>query len=789
MKQIITSFTVCILLFTNACQLLGYGDIFLHAMEAGRLEKLAENNGGENAESSTRELFTLRDLLLPPLVLEAGTMKSPAEILAKINIDLRGGKLSSLDLSRVDFGVPGEYEASVTLHIPILGNQHIIIPIHIIDDIPPIITGQVMVSYDVGAIVSEAQFLQDTLIKVTDNVSSPIMPTVDLSQVDFNTKGIYQVIVRATDASSNEALPFLVVVNIGGLELRATVQVEAGFVRTIDEILAASDLDLSGLDLEQEFDLSDVDFNTPGEYEVTIDAKGPLSTISIVITVRVIDTVPPILIGSPVISYKVGASVSPAQFLTDIHLVVRDNASGEEDIVPRVDFTGVDFNTKGIYQVIVQATDASGNTSLPFPVNIRITDGSLLTLSGLIEVEAGEMLTAHEIIVASGIDLLSFRLASELDLTHVDFTTPGCYEATTVALDIYGIQVAYVVIKINVRDTKPPVITGDDAISYVIGTDVSREQLLADANIHVNDNVGSEDYIVPSVDLSRVDFTTLGTYEAEIVASDASGNTTRFIVLVHILRDETIPIISGADEITYIRGIVPSEAEFITDLNIQAHDNSGTLITPQADLSHINFNDLGLYVGVIEATDSRGKQAEKFYVIVHIVPVPEDLITARHDVTYEAGTKVDNIQFIRDANIKVLSLHGVMQTPVFTLDNIDFSRVGVYPVEVLVQSRAGAVLASITINVHIFDEKPPVITADRKVTYIVGSLPTEAEFISDAHIDVQDNSGEAEILIDLSYINFERVGPYVATINAQDTAGNKAAPFHVFVFIVDASVE
>jgi hypothetical protein len=92
------------------------------------------------------------------------------------------------------------------------------------------------------------------------------------------------------------------------------------------------------------------------------------------------------------------------------------------------------------------------------------------------------------------------------------------------------------------------------------------------------------------------------------------------------------------------------------------------------------------------------------------------------------------------------------------------------------------------INVHIFDEKPPVITADRKVTYIVGSLPTEAEFISDAHIDVQDNSGEAEILIDLSYINFERVGPYVATINAQDNAGNKAVPFHVFVFIVDASV-
>jgi len=787
MKKFITSFTASVLLFTNIGQVFGNAVIFFHAAEALTTERSDERNGGEKEEQRAGETFALPDIRTIPIVFESGPIRTVEEILQQIvGIDLTQGSLGPVDLSYVDFGVPGDYEALTVLEIPIRGKQNIIIPIRIVDHSVPVITGLFSLTYEVGAIVNEEKFLSDARIKVTDNSTVSITPTVDLSQVHFNTKGVYAATVHATDASGNNALPLVVLVTVGGLQLKAKVSIQAGPPLRSDEILAQSGLDLSGLEFDGELDLSHVDFRTPGVYEARLEARGPAGTVGILLTIDISDAIPPIILGLSTLRYTVGENVNSQQVIADAHIFVADNASGADKIVPTIDISSVDFNQAGIYQATVRAIDAHNNRSLPFVITITILK-SFYTLRSSIQVEAGKALTSGEIILGSGFHFDQLQLEAELDLRGVDFDIPGDYEVSTTALDADNLRAARIIITIHVRDTTSPVISGKSVIHYDKGANVSQKQFLQDAEITVTDN--SHTPIVPSVDLSTVDFTIDGEYEVIVVATDESGNSTSFVITVQIGLDLIPPVISGEREITYVRGIVRNEAEFFADLNIHVSDHNGEIVKPRVDLSHIHFYRVGTYVAVIEAMNSKGNKAEPFNVFVHIKPVPADLITAVQELSYEAGTWIDKTQFIKDANFEILPLIGVSQTPIVTIDVIDFSSVGVYPVIAKVESLAGKLLSLMVINVTIFDEEPPMIFADREVTYTVGDVVTPEQFIIDAHIKVQDNSGEAEILIDLSHINFDRVGPYVATINAQDNAGNKAVPFQVIVYIVDASVE
>jgi len=768
MRKLITSLTALMLLFTNIVDGFGMSLAFAQAAKAEDLSVMNIDEGGESSKVEAGPLIDLPDFTVPvPLRFLAGTVVTPEEIIKGISgIDLSGGNLSP-----------------VNLHLPLGVNQKIIIPIVIFDNVAPIIIGLPTITYDVGASVSVEQFLRDAHINVTDNASEPVTTSVDMSRVDFNTRGVYNATVWATDSSGNTSLPFIVVVTIDRLVLHATVPVEAGMPLTSHEILAKSGLDLAGIDLGAGLDLSQVKFDTPGEYDVTLEGKGPLGSVAIIITVHIFDSLPPIITGRPV-TYKAGAIVTQDQFLQDAHIVVHDNAAGADQIVPVIDVRQVDFMKSGVYTAIVYATDASGNEALPLFLDVTIEGEIIPTITSEIQVEAGNPMTSEEMIIASGLDLGSWHIESAFDINDVKFDVAGNYTASTVAINERQVAVARIIIKINVRDTIPPIIYADISLDYEVGTIVTQEQFLADAHVVVTDNASTP--IEIKVDLTSINFNEPGYYRAFVIAEDVSRNLEARIVKVMIWAKEIVPVITGNRHVTYIQGVIPTEMEFVRDLHITVSHEGGEVVEPQADLSHINFNRANLYVGIIEATDSRGQQAEKFFVIVQIVSVPDNLITARQDVTYEAGTKVDSMRFISDANIEVLALNSVEQTPVVMIDTVNFARVGVYPVKVMAISRAGVVLASMTINVHIFDEKPPMIFADQTVTYTIGDVVTREQFIIDAHVKVEDNSGEAETTIDLSYINFERAGPYVATINAQDNAGNKAAPFHVLVFIVDA---
>jgi len=752
------------------------------------IDKSLDEEGEKGEEEYSNEslaLITLRGTVHT----EAGDARSAEDILARANIDLGIIRLGGpLDISQVNFGVPGSYEAKANgLNALGITIAQVIVTVIVEDTTAPIITGNAAVTYDAGSLISTAQFLLDANIHVTDNAVAAVTPTVDLSPVNFNVPGTYQALVNAQDASGNRAVPFVVNVIIEPtalITMRGDITVEAGNILTPAQILTGSGLDLGPVRIDGALDLSQVNFRVPGDYEATAAGLNALGVhiAQIIIMVHVVDTTAPIITGNVAVSYDIGDVVSVEQFLLDANIHVTDNAEGL--ILPALDLSNVRFNIGGVYQAFVYALDASGNNAVPFVVTVSIEPTQIITFRGDITVEAGDIKTPTEIFDGSGINLGIIRLGAELDLSHVNFGVPGDYDAASLGLNENGATVAQIIVTVHIVDTIAPVITGEPDVNYPAGLLITPEHFLADANIQVTDNAAGA--IVPTVDLSNVNFAVSGIYEAIVHAEDASGNKAiPFVVEVQI-GDVIPPVITGDTTITYIRGISRTGADFIADTHIQVTDNSGEIITPTVDLSRINFNRNGVYSATVNAQDSAGNQATPFNVSVRIQAVPLGLITAELNVTYESGPDITVEQFIVDANIKILDLVGVSRVPSVSLGTVDFNTIGVYPVVATAVNSVGTPLASVFINVNVVDTTAPVITGEAEVSYDLGAVVTPNQFLLDAKIKVTDNeSAPVEPTVDLSGVNFNVDGIYEAIVHAVDDSGNEAEPFIVKVIVGD----
>jgi len=727
-------------------------------------------------------LITLR----APFVAEAGTILTPGDLLAGAGLDLGLIRLDGLlDTSGVDWGTPGNYEATA-VGVNALGITvaRIIIDVHVIDTLPPLILGDLGVSYNTGASVSPEQFLADAHIRVTDNAAAAVEPTVDLSRVNFNVPGLYPATVTARDASGNRAIPFIIAVRVsdGGalIRLNGTLPVEAGTILTPAQILAGAGLDLGLIKLGADLDLSGVDWNTPGSYIATavgLDALG-LEVAQIDITVNVLDTLPPVITGSLGVDYGVGASVTPEQFLLDANIQVRDNTGAE--IVPTVDLSRVNFALPGIYQAIVRAEDAAGNNAIPFVVLVTVGDVSLITLRGAMVVEAGTILTPADILAGAGLNLGLIRLDGELDLSRVDWRTPGTYEATAVGLNALGITVARIVVDVTVIDTLPPVILGDLGVSYNVGATVTPEQFLADAHIRITDNAAGE--IVPTVDLSRVNFNVPGLYPATVRAEDANGNRSLpFVVTVRV---------SNNGALITLRGSIIAEAgtPLTADEILLGAGLDLGLISLGADLElgGVDFGTPGDYDIVAVGVDALGIEVAEIIITVHVLDTLPPVITGLPVLSYDAGPAITEEQFLADANIRVIDNASAEIIPEVDLSRVDFGRAGVYEATVTAQDASGnralPFIVAVTIRADIL---PPVITGLPALSYMRGAAPTEESFLEDAHIVVTDNSGETITpTVDLSGVNFDRLGIYRAVVHAEDSAGNQALPFNVAITVI-----
>ncbi|WP_239257299.1 LapB repeat-containing protein [Listeria ilorinensis] len=122
-----------------------------------------------------------------------------------------------------------------------------------------------------------------------------------------------------------------------------------------------------GTPVQSDFDQV-VDFNTPGEYTVTLNAENTAGLKADPVTVTVIVHAKPVITADPTITYEKDTTKSAAEFLSDDHASVTENAvlvSNFDDVV--------DLSTPGDYTVTLNAENDRGQKADPVEVVVTVT--------------------------------------------------------------------------------------------------------------------------------------------------------------------------------------------------------------------------------------------------------------------------------------------------------------------------------------------------------------------------------------------------------------------------------
>jgi len=562
--------------------------------------------------------------------------------------------------------------------------------------------------------------------------------------------------------------------------IRAHVSFEVGQPQRANQILAEAGLGLDqhGIVLDRALDVSRVNFQRPGTYQVRAtgaSTDGRLQA-AIVIDVNIFDYTAPVITGATRLVYDVNAQVGAHNVLNDGHIVITDNSG--EAITPSVDLSGVDFSRRGSYLAYVRASDSSGNKAEDFVIGIDVLSPNGLNIdvkNQHLTYEVGTLISEDMVMAHSGVEIvggLNTSVWSQIDIGGVDVHTPGRYVVVLNVGDNRGNKES-VELTVEIVDTIAPIIQlAQTQVGYDVGAIVSEQQILLDVGVSVIDNSGVS--ITPIVDMSRVDNTKPGVYEAFIWAADGVGNRAFATVSVYI-GYTSAPEIRARDKVTYIKGVVPSIEQFISHSGLLIVDSRGGAISPNFDLQAVDFQTLGMYTVTVSGTDASGQTTKKS-IVVEIVAQPADIMRAKKEITLELGSISSLGTIISAADIRISNdemTTGIAREPMVDISTVDVFKAGTYTAYVNLVDNNGNVLHTLPLIMHIVDTVAPVIDRALRVDYNFGASVTNAQFIQDANITVRDASGDdITPVFDLRTVNFAKSGTYTVEVRASDASGN-----------------
>ncbi len=497
-----------------------------------------------------------------------------------------------------------------------------------------------------------------------DNVDGDISSNViiDASDVDMNTPGDYRVTYNVSDAAGNPAL-----------EVVRTVRVSAAPDTTAPVIsLTGGDVDLivgeayndQGATATDNVDaditteiviVSTVDTNNVGVYSVSYNVSDSAgnAAIEVVRTVRVNaapDTTPPVisLIGGNVV-LTVGATYN------DQGATAIDNVDGDITGNIQVDFSGVDTNTIGIYNVTYNVSDAAGNAAVEVIRTVRVnaapdTTPPVITLTGANPQDLTVGGTYTEL-GATATDNVDGNLTLDIitDASAVNMGVIGTYQVTYNVSDAAGNPAVEVIRTVRVNaapDTTPPVITLTGANPQDLTVGGTYTELGATAT----DNVDGIITAAIVIDDSAVNMGVIGTYQVTYNVSDAAGNPAVEVIRtveVNAAPDTTPPVIT-------LTGANPQDLTVggtYTELGATATDNVDGIITAAIviDDSAVNMGVIGTYQVTYNVSDAAGNPAIEVIRTVQVnapansPPVAQDdAFTVAENGTLNRSVLLDN---------------------------------------------------------------------------------------------------------------------------------------------------
>ncbi len=549
--------------------------------------------------------------------------------------------------------------------------------------------------------------------------------------------GSYNVTYNATDASGNNAVEVIRVVNV--VDTTAPVITLTG--ANPQEIeLGAGYTELGATTDDGSMVVIDASafMDALGSYNVTYnatDASGN-NAVEVTRTVNVVDTTAPVitLTGANPQEIELGAGYTELGATTDDGSMVVIDASAFVDVV-------------GSYSVTYNATDASGNNAVEVTrtVNVVDTTAPVITLTGSNpqEIELGAGYTELGATTDDG-SMVVIDASAFVDAV-------GSYSVTYNATDASGNNAVEVTRTVNVVDTTAPVIT-------LTGTNPQEIELGAGyTELGATTDDGSMVVIDASAFVDAV-----GSYSVTYNATDASGNNAVEVTRTVNVVDTTAPVIT-------LTGANPQEIELgagYTELGATTDDGSMVVI----DVS--TFVDaLGSYSVTYNATDASGNNAVEVTRTVNVVDTtaPVITLTGANPQEIELGAGYTELGATTDDGSMV-----VIDASAF----IDV--VGSYSVTYNATDASGNNAVEVTRTVNVVDTTAPVIT-------LTGANPQTIER-GNAYTDLGATTDDGSIVvIDASAVNTNTVGSYNVTYNATDASGNTAIQVTRTVNVTDTT--
>lgn len=356
-------------------------------------------------------------------------------------------------------------------------------------------------------------------------------------------------------------------------------------------------------------DVSKIDLNKVGEYEVELMYKKRISTKKLCL----VDTTPPKAEVQDIIKY-LEYEINPEDFIIEKSDLSEMN----------VESTGEYDNTKfGTYTVCIIIKDIYGNETRK---ECKLTIGWIKPEYTL---ELGRKLAKEDLLY--NVEKDGEKLP-QIEIDKINSSKIGEYEIkTTYNNEEY-------ITKIKVQDTMPP------------------ELELKNVSIYDDEKVkGKESFIVSSKDasgevttnmLTEIKYGSLGTQEVTIEAVDMYGNKVEKTATLTIRKDTDGPIISGLSTLT-----VAKKATIDYNRGVSSNDLKDGACTFTVDASAVNVNSAGTYYATYASKDTKGNTttSKRKVVVNHD---QEDTNRKVKEIAAKCGNGVEEIRDYVRNNIR-----------------------------------------------------------------------------------------------------------------------------------------
>lgn len=431
------------------------------------------------------------------------------------------------------------------------------ISIQVVDTKAPVITAD-NVTYHVNASETEADFLKDAHLQVTDNNDDTKDLTVSTNfatQVNLAKPGKYEVTVSATDTAGNIATKKVQVqVEKDKPVISADKEITYQGKTNVTEAKFLSDIHTTVTDeLDEDVQVTSnfaqkVNQNKVGSYEVTLNAKDSYGNKANPVTVYVgiENKIAPTL--ENVQDQTIEATDKLPALSTIFGIQATDYMTGEALKITYTPDQPIQGDVPGTYALKVSTKDTAGNTAeTSVTLTIVDTTGPSLTATKTtkqleINSKAPNWLTFFGIQASDIVDGDDTNEV-QVDASEVDLTKLGTYHIYFTVTDQSGNTAKKLTATVQVVDTSLPELRiTKDKMNYPKGKSVSETQFLQDIGASATDSNGA---VVITTNLNKVvHWNQPGTYEVTVIATDSSGNVMKKTITVIIQGDDTSVVVT-----------------------------------------------------------------------------------------------------------------------------------------------------------------------------------------------------------------------------------------------------